>query len=478
MRVLLVNLKPFYQCRALWLISPLGVPLLLFFVSFGFQMRTIALGAKIGRGTYFMGMGLACGLGLALGLVVACVQMEVLSKPFSFCLPAHRAASRRLVLLFGLIVGPVIWLIWPAKDVSASLSPVYFSGVGVTAYFVGASAGFLFQNTVGVSMVGIILSLSLPSYGFLLDRYAPTGLAVTPASTTITAILGAMSGVAVWRWLGRTDLFRRRCGRPRLSLSESWSPAAREKHRLARASTKTRPVLPPNADGFLLRLSMRSAEGSVAKYVWGMLYAWLLPGAGGRWRLVWIGLWSLISGACAWCVPPIGIYLISASLLVGWPVPNLSLSSPLLISGGRRERFLKTLIVIVSLGAMMTVGVLLAFLAMDLLGVPNLTARAPIGRPEGYLIRVFLEPMNLRLVALLTALFPVGCLVEIALNGKSPWVNVPKVLYFFVAMLAVYTRPSLMAIPPTCVGVAFVLLWIVCIYGVHRIALRSDLGRR
>ena len=92
MRVLLVNLKHLYQRRSLWIVYA-GVVMVVWFWS----ALSVTKG-KVPFGGFLLGS-------LLLGLLVATLQMETASKPFSFCLPGHREAVRRLVLRVGIPAG-------------------------------------------------------------------------------------------------------------------------------------------------------------------------------------------------------------------------------------------------------------------------------------------------------------------------------------------------------------------------------------
>src|SRR5512146_1139782 len=91
MHPLLANLKQFYQRRGILLIYGLTSVTAGLFVAAGL----FDTDAQEGR---FAGLLI---LAFASGLLVAVMQMEVLSRPLSFCLPGHHGVVRRLVLALG-----------------------------------------------------------------------------------------------------------------------------------------------------------------------------------------------------------------------------------------------------------------------------------------------------------------------------------------------------------------------------------------
>jgi hypothetical protein len=476
MRVLLANLKLFYQCRVLWLVYLLVASFLVVSGGFDLRMRSVMGGIGFARGAYFTWMGLVCAIGLAVGTIAASVQMEVLPRPFSFCLPNHRAVLRRFIFLVGLMVTVVVSLLWPAKNVSASLSPVYFSGVIATAYFIGVSIGLTFRGAV-MGFV-LLLILFLPMGGSTLDRKASTELAVATTSATATIMLGAVSASAVWWWLGRTDLFRRCCGRPWLGLLGLWNPTAKENYRLAHLSARVGRTPRPTADGFLLNRTRDCEDRSTAKYVCGAFYTWLLPGGGGRCSTAWNGCFGLVSAVLAWYMPSMAPFFIVNAAVLAWIPGSIPLRSPLLVAGGRRERFFTTMASVVVLGIIVTLSITVAFSAMDLMEGHTILGWVRIEAPKSSLY-MKIPPMNLRLVILLTALFPIARLSEIKLGGTGFGVRIARPIVFLPSlMLAMHKRALLMTISPTCVALAFVLSWIACTYGVYRTAMRSDLGRK
>ena len=80
MCVLVANLKHLYQRRGLWLVYA-GLGLIVWFAV------EKALSAPTEGEGLFGGLLVGSFLG---GLLVAALQMETASKPFSFCLPGHR----------------------------------------------------------------------------------------------------------------------------------------------------------------------------------------------------------------------------------------------------------------------------------------------------------------------------------------------------------------------------------------------------
>ena len=97
MSVLTVNLKHLYQRRGLWLIYAL----------FGVVAFTIIKDPlrdpRAGEGD-FIGFPV---LSFFIGFLAILSQMDVLSKPVSYCLPGHRRAFRRYVFFTAIVTSGV-----------------------------------------------------------------------------------------------------------------------------------------------------------------------------------------------------------------------------------------------------------------------------------------------------------------------------------------------------------------------------------
>ncbi len=473
MRVLLANLKFFYQCRGLWSIYFLVTSVLVFT---GVGFRTHPFWGLLGdtEGIPFAWMGVICAVSLAVGAIVVDLQMGVISAPLSFCLPDYRIVLRKLVSLVGLVLSLLVLLIGYAMDSFTELSPLYLFGISLVAYFGTVSIGL--ASRYGV--MGIALGAGiLPMIGTLLDFERSSGVVPTTASTVVAILLGTGGAVAVWQWLGRPELFRRRCGRPWQGLSGVWDAAAREKYRWLLVSPRGRPAPDATIGRFLLDMMTKCEPGSTAKYVWGRLYTWLLPGAGGRLLIGSVGLLGPASVALAWYLrgEPLAIALMV--VLPGAILYPSPLHSSLLVAGGRRERFLAAMGSIVILGTILSLSVILAFeIVTAVIGVHVFAEPLRPGYPKSLTGRE--TPLNLRLIVLLLSLFPISRLLEVKFGRKLVWVSTSQTALFFpVIWLVIWRRTWLLAIPLGYIALIFILSWVLCAYGVYRVAMGSDLVR-
>ncbi|MHC4745508.1 MAG: hypothetical protein ACYS8Z_26640, partial [Planctomycetota bacterium] len=134
MSILTANLKHLYQRRGMWLIYLLFVPMAFTF------LKGPLLEEKPDRGDF---VGFAV-LPFFIGFILTLPQMDVFSKPMSYCLPGHRRMFRRYVFGTGIAISVLCSLLflshpdlsgWPLLFVLCSS---FFAGLA--CYVVGAAA--------------------------------------------------------------------------------------------------------------------------------------------------------------------------------------------------------------------------------------------------------------------------------------------------------------------------------------------------
>lgn len=473
MRILLANLRLYCQWGRLWALYVFVA----FILIIPGVLHLVRSNHGDGEGIPFAWVGLVCGVGLAIGTIVVSVQIWITSKPLSFCLPNHRTVSREIVFLVGLVLSLLLVSIALAGDSSLSLSPLCLFGASLTAYFAGASIGPAFRSAPFWVVWG---AMFLPVGGAIVDLDGSRRLVATPALAVAAIAAAVVSAAVVWRWLGRADVFRDYSSRPWLDMSLLWYPATRDKYRWIAASPRGDSGLATHVEGYLLGRMRRCRDGSAAKCIWGSLYTWLLPGGGGRLAIGLMVPFGFGSAVLAWYVPESGpIFLAYGTLIAGAILGPSPLQSPLLVVGGRRERFLATMVFILIVGTVLTLSLTLAFEMTRLLGMHTLTDSLYAKHPEFLeLLRSRLPPVNLRLVILSLALFPVSRFLEVRLRRMPVWMTMAQMAAAFpVVVLNSPGRGWLVTIPGWYVALIFILLWALCAYGVHRVALHSDLGR-
>ena len=262
MRVLLANLKHFYQCRSLWFAyAYLGLLLLL---------PSSDKGSQEAFESVWLGIALS-------GLLVGGTARSVINKPFVRCLPGHPSVIRRVVFSIGLAVsllggalfmghwGISIWRLPVTFCAAMCLSmSVYLVGVDIVLIpwtAKGPLAGILFGFALAVVMVG---------GAFLHTTFAP--LIIRHPVWTILG--GVVMGSAVWLHMGLREWSRRLF---EIALRLHRPTATREMYAVLECRYARESAVLAVADSFFLRRMSRYPDYSVSRYIWGTLYAKLGP---------------------------------------------------------------------------------------------------------------------------------------------------------------------------------------------------------
>ena len=398
MSILTANLKHLYQHRGLW-------PAYGFFAILIYPCVVTALDRPLAGKGYFMGL---IALQLLIGICTASLQVEILTKPFSYCLPGHRKASRKFVLLVGVMTsfaGSLIFIAYP--DLLFWKRPfVIFAAIcaGLAMYCLGVFLAFVIRNPGFIGFFPIT---------FLICLYLGLHVAVESAvvKTPLVAIsLGLTSGVVVWIWLGDSNLARRFCAPSRISLLDLWNQGrvieSERKQAFQRYKALNHPE-PWVERLFTSRMNSHEYQ-SPGRYIWGALYTTYAMDLS-QWkthlRIFMLPLFLVLFLSYVEARGTSPLFFIAGLAAMHMQLPFYSTMT---IFGGRKERFFTTMILIVS-------ATLIIMVAMSFI------------------------------VAISTALGPI--MPDITLLGED--------LSFHV------TSPGLLIIPPIIIPIAFTLRLII-----------------
>jgi hypothetical protein len=467
MRILLANFKHLYQRRGLWVVYAGLGPIV-------WLVMQKALSAPT-KGEGLFGGFLVCSfLG---GLLVAALQMETASKPFSFCLPGHRNAVRGLVFLVGLAVSLVLFCICLALLASPSFTgPFEWAGMprellvlvlgsyfcaSVAAYLLGAGVAFsaVHSASVLISMV-LVASLYLWLDAFRTIQYP---IIHWPVATIALAWVVA---VASWWWLGRPAWFRRSCDRPWRGFFDPWvrTPTQRNRDLYATRFTKTTPRL----DRFFQRVMGNRPLSHRGKCVWGALYTTCVL-VGPQWK-------GVLTIALAWAAfagyfPPVTSAVMGFLPLMTVGFLQSPLGTALLVAGGRRERFVATVALILGFSA---VWVLLfaVFVGLTHLLAPVVPAVTVQG------VTLTLHALGFEVLAIPLVVVPVVGLVQTLFARKPVALALSIMLVTTFTMISWTPVARYPMLSPTLAIAGTVLSWGICLSLLYRIAMHRDLVRQ
>ncbi len=468
-RILLANLRHLYQRRGLWLVYAVLVPVIGLWVSAGLKDQGQGL-----LGGFLLGS-------FPLGLLVATLQMETASRPFSFCLPGHRDAVRRLVFLVGLVASLAFLLVSLALIASFSFSA---SGVwsrmppgqiilvlgcffcaSVAVYLLAASVTF---TGLGGRSSGSGLSWMAPvaAVCILYDVSPAVQYPIVHWPVAVMAVALVVGG-ASWWWLGRRVWLRRNCVTPWIGFFDPWDRSQSQKYRALYAARLTKNV-PPELDRFFQRIIGTRRPSGLARYAWGALYTTcvlVVPQGKGLLALV------LLAVAAAAYFPPVAPLV---TILIAFMMTSLvqsPLCTPLLVAGGRRERFFALVVLIFVLG------VAAVLLIGGLVGLTHLLA--PLVPPIRWKEHTWnLQAVRFNVLALPLVLLPVVALLQTLFYRKPVALAISIMLVLTPVMVLSMPLSLHQALTPALAVAGTGLSWGVCVSILYRIAMHSDLVRQ
>ncbi len=449
MSILKANLRHLYQRRGLWLV---------YVLLGGFAPVTI----KAVLEGEFMGL---VGLAGAVGVLMAVLQMAILTKPFAFCLPGHRQVVRKFIFSIAVIsslTSGTVFLFYPgvpAGYVPVVLCSAFFAGL--IFYLAGVWAAFRLDYPIAfIGFAGFAILLGV---GF--DVHVPLERAIVTEPWLVTT-LGLVAAVAMWFHLGDENLARKHCLRSWIGFGTAFTPEkARRLHkeklgerRWERLKDHPRPWV---QEWFLRRMD-RQGPFSTWRFVWGSLYttyaAWM-----SQWRSMLLAT-LILSIGLGYVGARLGVFVLSQPMMMMMFMHRRpALYSAMLIAGGRDQRLFSTLAIAVVGWVLLTLVIGLAVLASIPLAV-ILTAIVPDIEYRG--LTVHYQTIGPSVFWVLVVL-PLMSLIHLAFFKTPVGMGVFVVLlYVFLLMFLGTPRPpvTLAASPQDAIALT-VVLWaaFVCV---------------
>ena len=438
MSILTINLKHLYQRRVLWLVYPmLGVFVL---VSIGVPLDDPAAGE--GR---FIGL---IALAFMVGMAVAVLETEILTKPMAFCLPSHRQTVRKFVFSVGIaanLVGALLFLFYPGLPFlwrPIVLGSAFFAGL--VFYLAGATLTFRYLQAPG--FIGLLV------FGLFGGRLLGLHIAlewVVVSHPLVVMGAGLLCAVGVWIYLNNANLARRNCLRPWIGYDDLFNREKlrrSQRHRDAAPWKKLKDHPRPPVEGFFINRMTRSAPLSPARFAWGAVYssfAILIS----QWKYP-VSLAVFFAAILGYLGPRMSMMpaFFLPFVIMGTYASQPTVYSALPIVAGRKERFFSTLAVVAS-GA----GLLAVFIAaISLLSVALASVMPDI---KFYGLDVSYGAIGIEAIYMSLAFLPLASAVHLVL----------------------YRRPVLMMV--MLVGLAYLIAGIVILLQGNSAALVRSLWR-
>ena len=399
MSTLTVNLKHFYQRRGIWL-AHFVVGVVLFTVLVGPVEKP-----RVDSGQ-FMGPLLIM---FVVGLMASTTMMEVLVRPFSFCLAGHWQIVRKILLVVGgvcsAVAAQVFWLHPHLKGVTlvATIVSAFFAGLicywAAIALMMGLkNAGAIIGFGVAIVLLGEVLRI--PVY---VER-------IIIGQPLIVSSAGLAATVGMWVWFGSRAVSRRHCAKPWLGFFDAFNrdKVARYSKTRSEKLDKAMSKASPWVEEMFIKL-MRGSSGST-RTVWACVYGLFGPILS-LWKR-WIPFVGIIAfavgymGKAAWFM----FVLIPVMPLMGVRLP---VYSTMMIAGSRRERFIATLVNSLALAVLMC-GLITAIAGLLAVLAPIVP---PITIKEGVVLT--LKTIDVRWIVIPLVVMPMAMTVHLLFYRRA-----------------------------------------------------------
>jgi len=302
-------------------------------------------------------------LAVVAGFLITLAQLEILSRPFAYCLPGHRVVLRKYVFCGAApvsLICSVVFLAYPGLDWPERvvvLCSAFFANL--TFYVAAAVAAEGIRNAVLI--LGFLPIIGIVATGFfnldvLLER-------VVVGNVFVVSIVGVLSSVAAWRRLGREGMARSHCAMPWIGFMDIFNKERLVRYQNARPEAlekrfrrHPRPWVEP---WFLSRMERYDYSGP-GRYYWGALYRTSALAVSGWYNLLLPFFVLTIMFGYIGRGAGVAFVMLTAIFAIGREVP---VYSTMLISGGRRRRLTTTFWLVV------TDAVLLCLVALAISGL-------------------------------------------------------------------------------------------------------------
>jgi hypothetical protein len=419
MSILTINLKHLYQRRGLWLVYVFVVLFALAGIAMLFD------DTKAGHGRF---IGLIV-LAFVVGLLLAVLPLEVLSKPFSYCLPGHRKMVRKFVFCVGIvfnIFGSLLFFVYPSSNTGQLLLVVCSAfSAGLIFYWLGVGLAFGVRNSA--AFIGLWPFIMLVGVFFGLHVTIEVAIVGYPFGVIL---VGVLSSVLVWFWLGDEGWARRYCGVPRIGSLDAWNRDKMQKYcqvRLAKKWNKLKKHPGPWVEAFFLGRMNKHNYTSTGRYIWGGLYT-TFGFALSQWKAAFSGAFLALVIVCflGYMGPGKNILFIMPGLMVAQM--RLPVYSSMLISGGRNERYRSAITLVIAAAVLITVMVtIIAAPSLPLATImPDITLRG----------RTFIfQAMDIRLFFVPLLMIPIVFTVQLFFYRKQMFMMLLIMIVFFVLFM-------------------------------------------
>lgn len=399
MSILIVNLKHLYQRRGLWLA----------YVIFGFVAHWNLTLAFDSTGRFMMLVPMQ----LIFGLCMASLATEVLTRPFSYCLPGHRKVPRIFLFSTGIVtslLGALVFLVYP-NLFWWQWVPVTCSAfcAALIMYWIGVALTFGLRNSVsGFSVVlWFYFGMTFFDLHIVIER-------LIIAYPFVIVLVGLAGSAMMWIWLGNSNWARRLCATLRVSIFEIWNKDRQlefKRRREAEKLDRYRYSLDPWVERLFVGRMNRCNPLGPGRYIWGGLYT-TYGMALSRWKGTLSGLLGILVIVVFFSYIGHGatdmLFVMAGAMAAHMPLP---IHSSMMISGGRRDRFITSVILACTITVLVSAALIsVTFLSEALRPImPDITLRGEL---------LTFHVISLRLLILPSIIIPFTLALQLIIYRK------------------------------------------------------------
>lgn len=215
---------------------------------------------------------------LSVGMLLGSLSLDVLGRPFSYCLPGHRKVPRQFLFIIGIIAclveAMIVYTVRRAGFEGPAMTFVSAFFAGSVFYWLGAWLVFR-TPMMGVSFAGLPLFIAMGFWFFGGAKFCDN-LILNQYFIVIPA--GIAAYVLAWQYWGKEDLPRRYCGTVLLMMLGGKMTVQRQAQ-MNRAfeekkkdKGKSSSLIKSEVETFFTNKIASSNSASLSAFVWGRLY--------------------------------------------------------------------------------------------------------------------------------------------------------------------------------------------------------------
>jgi len=469
MSILCANLKHLYQRRSFW---PLG----LFFgiIAFGIIGVITEAVTENKQGAFCAPALWVC----FAGSFIAALSIDVLTKPFSYCLPGHKDMPRKFLFFVGLLLS-FLWslsfLFYPELNFAKTVL-VCLSAFSTFTIFYWLGVWFVFRFRSWFFIFTLFPLLLLGDKPLNISIFIVYSIVESPLRMIL---LGGLVNFSAWFYWGRPNLAREYCGRLWMGAFDAWNKKKTAKLHQVRLAERDKKKpgsmqISAGAESFFVARISGAKTGGLQQYIWGCLYksfGLMFSQRKQNWIRFFIVILPMLCFLCY--MPGVGKNIIFLMPGIMVAMMSLNVHSSLLISGGRRERFWSALTLAVTTSILITLLVtFLAALTIPLeLILPELTIKG---------VTFVFHALNIKLFFVPLLMIPVTLAICLIFH-KKPILAMFCVLFIFQTLFIVNIfRNPMITIEPVQIGPVYIMImllfsWTLFVAVLHHICMRRSL---